>query len=886
MKTVLRTIAIAAAFIGLLPTTSFAQTQDNALYVYRNDGDFTAFLREDIDSITLSHYDADSVYQSECVTQVFHTPDSVYRIPIAAIDSVSLVQPETKYQDDVMLLEARHLPYIVEATDSTIAFLSSTPAELLPSVGTVLAAMVFDTPLEKGFAGRVERIENSSGNIVFVCSEVNIGDIYKRIVYTSKFQVYANEESESLAKKRKSGAVTRGSGSFDPVYLGAITAEAGPVSVSAEPTLSGFYTINHNENLKTHLALILNADIATEVSLSANIENPNSDPLIAWCPSDIKIPTNVAGLTGFIQGGAFFKVSASAEVSAKWPGHLHGKFGFTKDDDGVKRINSLKYTTGQSECSVNMSGEIDAGLCVRMGLAVIDEDLLSCHVTGYGGLYAKAEFSLTPEGLADGSLYSALKDSQLEVGYYFSGEPGYSILGEDKKFIVPGTKDTEFSIGLERRKELAKWYLLPEFTQPEYTRGAEETTAVLTTNPSRDLLMPVNLGIGVETEGGEAVDTKWSSVEYQNEEEWTLKGLSATFDGLSAGETYKAYPYVRILGKELRATPEKDFALDVTVNTLAATNVKAASATLNGSVAGIDFSATNNVTVGFLYGTNSNLQIGSSSFVSCAAGKDFSCTLSGLTAKTPYYYRACVVVNSTEYYGSVQSFTTKELEPTPGDAIDLGLSVKWASCNVGASSPEGYGGYYAWGETEEKSSYTYDTYAYYSDDAGWMNIGSDIAGTSYDVAHVKWGGSWHMPTVTQIEELVNSCTWTWTTYNGVNGQLVTGPNGNSIFLPAAGYRYGTSLHSAGGLGGYWSSSAGGATPTTPTAWASAVAATAGTTAAAVRRVLSPPCLRIKAIACLIYLINLIYSSVAIKRPRTPYPPQGGSKNFLRNGNIR
>jgi len=180
-KTLLTAIAIVAALFSLLPTEISAQTQDNALYVYRNDGDFTAFLREDIDSITLSHYDADSVYQSECVTQVFHTPDSVYRIPIAAIDSVSLVQPQTKYQDNVMLLEAQHLPYIVEATDSTITFLSSTPAGLLPSVGTVLAAMVFDSPLDNGFAGRVERIENNSGgNIVFVCSEVNIGDIYKR----------------------------------------------------------------------------------------------------------------------------------------------------------------------------------------------------------------------------------------------------------------------------------------------------------------------------------------------------------------------------------------------------------------------------------------------------------------------------------------------------------------------------------------------------------------------------------------------------------------------------------------------------------------------------------------------------------------------------------
>ncbi len=146
--------------------------------------------------------------------------------------------------------------------------------------------------------------------------------------------------------------------------------------------------------------------------------------------------------------------------------------------------------------------------------------------------------------------------------------------------------------------------------------------------------------------------------------------------------------------------------------------------------------------------------------------------------------------------------------------IDLGLpsGTKWACCNVGASSPEGYGGYYAWGETEEKSDYTYKTYKYWSDRDGdgygdgneYHNIGSNISGTQYDVAHVKWGGNWRMPTKEEIRELVNKCSWKWTSLNGVNGQLVTGPNGNSIFLPAAGIRGGTDLYFRGSYGHYWS----------------------------------------------------------------------------------
>ena len=134
--------------------------------------------------------------------------------------------------------------------------------------------------------------------------------------------------------------------------------------------------------------------------------------------------------------------------------------------------------------------------------------------------------------------------------------------------------------------------------------------------------------------------------------------------------------------------------------------------------------------------------------------------------------------------------------------VDLGLSVYWAGWNVGASSPEGSGDYYAWGETTTKSNYTRDSYQYRN--GSYINIGSNISGTHYDVARAKWGGSWRLPTNAEMQELVDRCTWTWITYKGIDGYKVTGPNGNSIFLPAAGYRYGTGINDRGSYGYYWS----------------------------------------------------------------------------------
>ena len=146
-------------------------------------------------------------------------------------------------------------------------------------------------------------------------------------------------------------------------------------------------------------------------------------------------------------------------------------------------------------------------------------------------------------------------------------------------------------------------------------------------------------------------------------------------------------------------------------------------------------------------------------------------------------------------------------------AIDLGLpsGTKWACCNVDPDHPENqsptnYGGYYAWGETDTKSTYSWSTYTHCDGSVSTChNLGSDIAGTQYDVAHVKWGGSWVMPSKEQLDELKNNCPSTWTMQNGVRGRLFTGTNGGSIFLPAAGYRDDSYLIDAGSNGIYWSS---------------------------------------------------------------------------------
>lgn len=140
--------------------------------------------------------------------------------------------------------------------------------------------------------------------------------------------------------------------------------------------------------------------------------------------------------------------------------------------------------------------------------------------------------------------------------------------------------------------------------------------------------------------------------------------------------------------------------------------------------------------------------------------------------------------------------TTNFTVPSSSDAVDLGLSIKWAPFNVGANEAEEYGDYYAWGETATSSDYSEDNCRLYNVEK------SDISGTAYDAATANWGSSWRMPTKNEWNELL-SCTWEW--QSEPKGYLVSASNGNSIFLPVAGYCDGTDYKMKGSDGGYWTS---------------------------------------------------------------------------------
>ena len=187
---------------------------------------------------------------------------------------------------------------------------------------------------------------------------------------------------------------------------------------------------------------------------------------------------------------------------------------------------------------------------------------------------------------------------------------------------------------------------------------------------------------------------------------------------------------------------------------------------------------------------------------------------------------ATITATASDGHGASDRCSVTVTAPTP-KAVDLGLSVKWASFNVGATAPEEYGNYYAWGETAKKSSYSWDNYVFRTSGSSYSDLkfskynsisgygavdNKTVLDTKDDVAHEEWGGNWRMPTQAEFNELASNCTWEYTSINGVYGMKLTskkqGYTSKWIFLPAAGRRDGSNTVNAGSRGYYWTSSHG------------------------------------------------------------------------------
>lgn len=763
-----------------------AQTVGDAFYIYRNDGQFNAFFRDEVDSIAYSYYDADSVYYNDIVTQVIYTPDSIYRIPLAAIDSVGFVQPEKEFQSDVMRMDETWLPYIIRISENSITFSPSTPIGHLPHQGQVMVAETFESPFETGFSGRVSQIKTYPDSIVCSVEDVLLSDIYKRLVTIGMSCSEEPEENQTNAKRRIFGINTNPGVKFPLPPINDLA--VGPVTVSCTPTIILKYIVCLWENnLKDYVEIRCYQTYDGSVSINAQLEK-SYKPEPKWVGPGIGVPTPIPGLYGRVQLGGFFRATGSVQLSATREFYRNGVSGFVySEDSGFRGINEWDNPPEEDwEASVSIDGSMSAGVAGRLQFGIVHEKLASADITLYVGpeISGHAELKAT-DLVVDKNLYSSIKDSEITLSIIADVVPGYQLVGFKSSKVMPDPpthEDTQVS--LKFTWPLNHWYLVPEFNNLNWQ--TVDKGGNLSGDINRNLLPRVSLGWALYDENDNLYRSEYFSETYRKIEDWPRQGMYYHIDNLKKNTTYKAYPMVKLMGLEMRTDQSVDVCVmdcPVSIDNFKQTKSQYKKGGFTHEGVNYDYRYDVAVTVsiedlegvadwGYVYRdpNGKDKEISLRSHGTSYTDNSYAYFRNTSPATVTLFGYVKYAGSSEPIYGEPEDFEVSHALTSCPDSnhphwIDLGLpsGTQWRCCNEGASTPEAYGGYYTFGQVASA------------------------------------------PTVDQIEELVNYCSYQWTTQNGVKGGKFIGPNGGSVFLPAAGARWYGEVNHVGTDGRYWSS---------------------------------------------------------------------------------
>ena len=822
--------------LAAVTLSGMAQTIGEAFYIYRNDGQINGFLRWEVDSIGFSNYDSDSIEYNEIVTQVVYTADSIYRIPLAVIDSVGFVTPETKYKPGVINLSDQLMPYVTACDSLTITFSSSIPPALMPKVGDKLMTLEMNDYFPAAFAGEVSSIEENK----VVCSRVSLEDIFETYYDVSSVYGYIDEESSASSRRNLPEFIPPIHETWERdfklhTFTIPFNAEISrAVKPNSDLALKGgtSFAVEITPSFHVRTTLIVSKDEGTYLSASVTGEANVKETFslyggLEWSHDffdKVRVESPIAPYVNFVfNPGLFLRAGLTASITGVLEQNY--SFGWGRDWSSKGREVLRPSSGGRlKSCDLDVEGCIDgsiaAGAFVEVGVALLCSDLdkvvfrgeLGGELVGHAVLYN----SDIAEAERNTGIYERLRNSSFDLNAFVSTSMQAELVG--------GLWGGGVSLPWNLSYNIYSWNMVPTFSNTKFRQQLSSQTSVdASADMSGDCLIPVLVGMSVRDKSGNEAASMFADNKFDHGN----KRMEHTFTGLSTDTDYTLYPKVRIFGFNLLASPSaelerQEFPVEITDFKQTASEYRKDGFSHNGKTYSYQYDCTVTVALknsndvedwGWVYRDPD----GQEAFISL---KSFSSPYSDSryvylrneAKSTATVYPYVKLRGGERQIGEPHDYPLEHKgETTCPDGnhphmIDLGLpsGTLWACCNVGASAPEQYGNYYAWGETSPKSIYIWDTYQYGSPYDDYVYIGSDIAGTGYDAATANWGSPWRMPSLDQVKELL-SCSSVWTTQNGVNGRKFTGPNGGTIFLPAAGDRWNGELVTAGSDGGYWSS---------------------------------------------------------------------------------
>ena len=802
---------------------SINANNNDVVIVYRNDGIVNGFVRSQIDSIKYSKTGIDNIEYAQYVVNEIWTQDSLYRIPIEVIDSVSFVAPPTIYQDDVVPMSAELCSYIIGVNDTIILFRNDTPERILPKIGDKIVTEEIVGIVPNGFIGQVESIEKQSNCISAKCLGIDIEEVFKSYCSANSFVC----RPESIAKNGMSRATiieTDTVRSLGPYKFSLdINTEIGEIKgldkkygyeggLEFAPTLriKSFTMVDENYGVSRNFSITGAAEVTESLAIYGQLDKSKD-----FLDTELSIP--VGGFVNFyIKPGYFVKancrIGCKAEFKQLVPITVAYEFN-SHSSNNLKNVLHAKVDSTSYNIEGFIDGSFSAGLFFEMGFNIINSKLSKVCLREEGGIELSGDVLLLSDDLLDATktteLYDNLKGRKIALNTFVS-------LALEAKFLK---WEASMPIAKVTPNELWSMQYVPDFNKVRCERTNPVQNEFATTlNVSGKCILPVEIGLSNRRNDIEL--EKVSLCEYRDKlpNKEFLTTLNIPYYSVSE---YKVYPTVTLFGIRMLASPPAELISEFPIK-VEDYNVAYSERRPN-NYGGYDYEyyCITDLTIsddiqqyddyGYIIGGH------------MVSMKD--CSELFQDEKNPKIYHhwntghsridtciidlgSYIVVNNEVYDYHKEKAEDFMFEVThvgcPDQnhphAIDLGLpsGTKWSCCDVGSKEPlfpEEV--LFAFGETYAKDRYDYsrENYTYYeSDDEGWYYEDlydsqgkriNDISGTAYDVATVLWGAPWRMPSEADYKELFTHCKspFLWQV------PVSKGPNGKVILFPATTENY-------------------------------------------------------------------------------------------------
>ena len=563
------TCALALAAGGVLPASA-----QQAFYIYRSDGRVNAFVTTEVDSMTYSRFDTDSVEHGDYVVQEVYTRDSVYRIPIDIIDSVGFVTPATVYRPGVRVIEGEMRDCIISREGLTLVFKTATPASALPRVGDKIVSTEADEILESSFLGRVVSVVPGASGIEVVCDPVALEDVFE-----CYYGIMRSEAPPTRAQTRSlsDGFYATGPQRFSPGKLSYDIVNTHNTAVTYTPVDELAFgvgnaqaTISVTPVVDYSAYLIINKDYGTNLSVTA-ISRYTLEEYLALSGTvqigegDVKlvekaIPIPEALIDVSFEFGLFFNGSATLSTEQRWTQQYRHVFHWewsSKDRESLKNVNDMIPVSSGHTGKVAINGSMSTGIYGKVGISFIATsslDIAEVNLRGEGGVSVEGTFVPYKKDIEyakrSTDLYTQLKDANVGAYWNYGLSVEATLFAWGASWKIPNFNKIPFG----NKGPIVEVRLVPEFADTKLTK--DDSGTYFASAKVSGTVSKTDVGFAlINKDNPDDASYTYCLSGYEGPKAST----EASFAGKPESAEYTLYPLVKYMDMELLAEPSAEY---------------------------------------------------------------------------------------------------------------------------------------------------------------------------------------------------------------------------------------------------------------------------------------------------------------------------------------